>query len=45
MVIVVGYNVCPREVEEALHAHPAVVEAAVVGKTDKTRLREIARAG
>ena len=31
MIIRGGYNVYPREVEEALYAHPAVVEAAVVG--------------
>ena len=34
MVIVGGYNVYPREVEEALSAHPAVAEAAVVGGPD-----------
>ena len=34
MVIVGGYNVYPREVEEALCAHPAVAEAAVVGGPD-----------
>jgi long-chain acyl-CoA synthetase len=37
MVIVGGYNVYPREVEEALHAHPAVLEAAVVGVPDTYR--------
>ena len=26
-----GYNVYPREVEEALRAHPAIKDAAVVG--------------
>jgi long-chain acyl-CoA synthetase len=31
MVIVGGYNVYPREVEEVLNSHPAVSEAAVVG--------------
>lgn len=37
MAIVGGFNVYPREVEEALHAHPAVVEAAVVGIPDDYR--------
>ena len=31
MIIRGGFNVYPREVEEVLYAHPAVVEAAVVG--------------
>jgi long-chain acyl-CoA synthetase len=31
MIIRGGYNVYPREVEDALYAHPAVLEAAVVG--------------
>jgi long-chain acyl-CoA synthetase len=34
LVIRGGYNVYPREVEEALHTHPAVAEAAVVGRPD-----------
>jgi long-chain acyl-CoA synthetase len=29
-----GYNVYPREIEEVLFAHPAVAEAAVIGKSD-----------
>ena len=37
MVIVGGYNVYPREVEEALCTHPAVREAAVVGVPDAYR--------
>jgi long-chain acyl-CoA synthetase len=37
MVIVGGFNVYPREVEEALHAHPSVAEAAVVGVPDAYR--------
>lgn len=37
MVIVSGFNVYPREVEEALHAHPEVLEAAVVGRPDPYR--------
>jgi long-chain acyl-CoA synthetase len=31
MIICSGYNVYPREVEELLHTHPAVMEAAVIG--------------
>jgi long-chain acyl-CoA synthetase len=31
MIIRGGYNVYPREIEEVLHEHPAVAEAAVVG--------------
>ena len=34
MVIVGGYNVYPREIEEVLCTHPAVAEAAVVGGPD-----------
>ncbi|TFD99241.1 fatty acid--CoA ligase family protein [Jeotgalibacillus salarius] len=34
MVIVGGYNVYPREVEEVLYTHESVVEAAVVGVPD-----------
>ena len=37
MVIVSGFNVYPREVEEVLYAHPAVLEAAVVGVPDSYR--------
>ncbi len=37
LVIVSGYNVYPREVEEALATHPAVGEAGVVGKPDAYR--------
>ena len=37
MVIVGGYNVYPREIEEVLFAHPDVAEAAVVGKPDEYR--------
>jgi long-chain acyl-CoA synthetase len=37
MVIVGGYNVYPREVEEVLISHPAVAEAAVVGGPDAYR--------
>jgi long-chain acyl-CoA synthetase len=31
LIIVSGYNVYPREVEEALYANPAVLEAAAIG--------------
>jgi long-chain acyl-CoA synthetase len=34
MIIVDGYNVYPSEVEGALHAHPAVMEAAAIGVAD-----------
>ncbi|MGB7300132.1 MAG: AMP-binding protein [Burkholderiaceae bacterium] len=37
MVIVSGYNVFPREVEEVLHAHPQVADAGVVGVPDDYR--------
>ena len=35
MVIRGGENVYPREVEEFLHTHPAVLEAAVIGVPDE----------
>jgi long-chain acyl-CoA synthetase len=35
MVIVGGYNVYPREVDEVLFKHPKIREAATVGKPDK----------
>jgi long-chain acyl-CoA synthetase len=34
LIIRGGYNVYPREVEEALYSHPAVAEAAVIGIPD-----------
>jgi long-chain acyl-CoA synthetase len=35
MICVGGYNVYPREVEEVLYQHPAIVETAVIGIPDK----------
>jgi long-chain acyl-CoA synthetase len=37
LIIVGGYNVYPREVEEVLYAHPSVYEAAVIGVPDEVR--------
>lgn len=37
VIIVGGYNVYPREVEEVLSTHPQVVEAAVVGTPHEER--------
>ena len=34
LIIRGGYNVYPREIEDVLHAHPAVAEAAVLGIPD-----------
>ena len=34
MIVTGGYNVYPREVEDALAAHPAIIECAVVGTPD-----------
>src|SRR6202023_2482493 len=31
LIIRVGYNIYPREIEEVLHEHPAVAEVAVIG--------------
>ncbi|GAA1928614.1 long-chain fatty acid--CoA ligase [Nocardioides lentus] len=44
MIIRGGYNVYPREVEEVLHTHPDVVEAAVVGVPDPRYGEEVAAA-
>jgi acyl-CoA synthetase (AMP-forming)/AMP-acid ligase II len=41
MIITGGYNVYPREVEDALMAHPAVAGAAVVGAPDPTRIEAV----
>ncbi|WP_163971989.1 fatty acid--CoA ligase family protein [Oceanobacillus halotolerans] len=34
MILVGGYNVYPREVEEVIYQHPSVSEVAVIGKPD-----------
>lgn len=37
LVISMGYNIYPREVEEVIYGHPKVKEAAVIGIKDRTR--------
>jgi long-chain acyl-CoA synthetase len=44
LIIRGGYNVYPREVEEVLYEHPAVVEAAVVGIPDAALGEEVGAA-
>ena len=41
MILRGGFNVYPREVEEALYTHPAVVEAAVIGVSHQSHGEEI----
>lgn len=41
LVIRGGYNVYPREVEEVLYTHPAIAEAAVIGKPDQRLGEEV----
>ena len=43
MILVGGYNVYPREIDEVLFNHPAIREAATVGKRDP-RLGEVVAA-
>jgi long-chain acyl-CoA synthetase len=42
MIVVSGYKVWPRDVEDALYTHPAVREAAVVGEPDDYRGETVA---
>jgi long-chain acyl-CoA synthetase len=42
MIIIAGEKAYPREIEDALMAHPAVAEAAVLGKKDASRGEVIA---
>jgi long-chain acyl-CoA synthetase len=44
MIIRGGFNVYPREIEEVLYEHPAVLEAAVVGLPHPTHGEEVAAA-
>ena len=44
LIIRGGFNVYPREIEEVLYEHPAVLEAAVVGIPHPTHGEEVAAA-
>jgi long-chain acyl-CoA synthetase len=44
MIIRGGYNVYPREIEEVLYEHPAVLEAAVIGVPDEAMGEEVGAA-
>lgn len=44
MIIRGGYNVYPREIEEVLYEHPAVLEAAVLAVPDEALGEEVAAA-
>jgi long-chain acyl-CoA synthetase len=44
MIIRGGYNVYPREIEEALYEHPAVAEVAVIGMPDSSLGEEVGAA-
>ncbi|MGB0872624.1 MAG: long-chain-fatty-acid--CoA ligase [Solirubrobacterales bacterium] len=44
LIIRGGYNVYPREIEEVLYEHPAIMEAAVIGVPDEVHGEEVAAA-
>ncbi|THE64363.1 AMP-dependent synthetase [Salinadaptatus halalkaliphilus] len=44
MILTAGYNVYPREIENALYDHPDVLEAAVFGVPDERRGETVAAA-
>src|ERR671932_2743140 len=44
LIIRGGYNVYPREIEEVLYEHPAVLEAAVIGVPDEAMGEEVGAA-
>ncbi|MGO9497722.1 MAG: long-chain-fatty-acid--CoA ligase [Solirubrobacteraceae bacterium] len=44
MIIRGGFNVYPREIEEVLYEHPAVLEAAVIGVPDEAMGEEVTAA-
>jgi long-chain acyl-CoA synthetase len=41
MIIRGGYNVYPREIEEVLYGHDAILEAAVIGVPDESHGEEV----
>jgi acyl-CoA synthetase (AMP-forming)/AMP-acid ligase II len=41
MIIVNGYNVYPKEVEEVLYHHSAIIEAAVIGNPHPETGKEV----
>jgi long-chain acyl-CoA synthetase len=44
LIIRGGYNVYPREIEEVLHEHPGIAEAAVIGVPHPVLGEEVAAA-
>ena len=41
MLLVGGFNVYPREIEEILYTHPGIMDAAVIGAPDETRGEQV----